>query len=140
MKKLLVTVNGVKYEVEVEVIEDDDTGQLMPPFFQPQMRSSDDSISRSGIKTNSLFSPVKVKSSVNVNKGDENTLQSPINGILIEICAKVGQKVEENDVLFILESMKMKTNINSPHSGIVKSIEVKENDPIEAGQTLLNYE
>ncbi len=139
MKKLLVTVNGIKYEVEVEVIEDDDNSQIMPPYFQPQMRSATENISKSGIKTNTLFSPAKPKAPA-ATHDEAGVLKSPINGILLEINVKPGQSVAENDVLFVLESMKMKTNISSPRAGVVKSIEVKENDPIEAGQILLNYE
>jgi biotin carboxyl carrier protein len=42
-------------------------------------------------------------------------------------------------VLFIVEAMKMKTNISSPHSGRVATIEVRLEDSIETGQILLTF-
>jgi biotin carboxyl carrier protein len=112
MKKLLVTVNGIKYEVEVEVIEDDDNSQICLHTFSRKCGVQPKHF-ESGIKTNTLFSPAKPKAPAG-NHDEAGVLKSPINGILLEINVKPGQSVAENDVLFVLESMKMKTNISSP--------------------------
>ena len=67
-------------------------------------------------------------------------MTSPINGIVLEILVKDGDSVNEHDRLFVLESMKMKTDISSPREGKINSISVKVGDNIEAGQLLLKYE
>jgi biotin carboxyl carrier protein len=71
---------------------------------------------------------------------DKKTLTSPINGVILEIPVKEAQAVKQNDVLFVLEAMKMKTNISSPQTGKIKAIKVKVGDKIEAGQALLVFE
>jgi acetyl-CoA carboxylase biotin carboxyl carrier protein len=53
-----------------------------------------------------------------------------------KIVAEVGQQVEEDDTLMILESMKMEIPITSPVSGTVKAILVKEGDVVQEGQTV----
>ncbi len=130
MKKLLITVNGKRYEVEVEVLEDDEMIQTHPSF-NPPSRSIDSYSSPAP-----AFAP-KPKSRT---KLEGNTLTSPLNGAVLEVAAQEGAKVKENDVLFVVEAMKMKTNIASPVDGTVKTVHVKEKDVIEQGQILLTYE
>ena len=130
MKKLLITVNGKRYEVDVEVVQDDDVIQSQPPF-RPPVRTMDSYVTP---VTTPL--PAKTKPSA----GDKKSLTSPINGVVLEIPVKEGQNVKVNDVLFVLEAMKMKTNIASPQTGKIKSIRVKVNDTIEAGRVLLTFE
>ncbi|MFP4527217.1 MAG: biotin/lipoyl-containing protein [Candidatus Kapaibacterium sp.] len=139
MKKLKITVNGKSYEVEVEVLEDDEElngGRFVPPHVD-RTGNRDMGISpRPGFK-----SPAKApKSKAPVATGDEKNLTSPINGVVLEIPVKEGQEVKENDILFVLEAMKMKTNISSPVNGRIESIKVKVNDHIESGQELLTFE
>jgi glutaconyl-CoA/methylmalonyl-CoA decarboxylase subunit gamma len=130
MKRLLITVNGKRYEVDVEVVQDDDLIQSQP-VFRPPVRTMD-----SYVTPVTAPLPTKTKHST----ADKKTLASPINGIVLEIPVKEGQSVKENDVLFVLEAMKMKTNISSPQTGKIKSIKVKVQDTIEAGQALLVFE
>lgn len=132
MKKLLITVNGKRYEVDVEVVQDDDV-IASQPAFRPPARTMDSYVSP---VTTPLPSTGKGKSAA----GDKKTLTSPINGVILEIPVKEGQAVKQNDVLFILEAMKMKTNISSPQTGKIKSIKVKVGDKIEAGHPLLVFE
>ena len=104
MKKLMITVNGKRYEVDVEVVQDDEAIDTAPPF-RPPARTMD-----SYVTPVSTPLPTKPKAS----SGDKKTLTSPINGVVLEIPVKEGQTVKENDVLVVLEAMKMKTNISSP--------------------------
>jgi biotin carboxyl carrier protein len=133
MKKLMITVNGKRYEVDVEVVQDDDVAEVHPPF-QPPARA-----------VNSYVTPVTASIPAPAPRAksgsqDKKTLTSPINGVLLDVPVIEGQAVKLNDVLFVLEAMKMKTNISSPQTGKVKSIKVKVGDKIEAGQVLLTFE
>jgi biotin carboxyl carrier protein len=132
MKKLLITVNGKRYDVDVEVVQDDDIIETAPPF-RPPSRTMDSYVTP---VTTPLPPLQKSKGTV----GDKKSLTSPINGIVLEIPIKEGQAVKENDVLFVLEAMKMKTNIASPQNGKIKSLKVKVGDKIESGQHLLTFE
>jgi oxaloacetate decarboxylase alpha subunit len=62
---------------------------------------------------------------------------SPLAGNIFKILVSPGQQVEEGDTVLILEAMKMETEISAPRSGVVGSINVKEGDSVQVGQSLL---
>lgn len=132
MKKLRISVNGKQFIVDVEVLEDDEFEPYTQPVYQPK---------KSG---NQPYDPAPNQMpKVNVPRhshGDMKSLVAPINGVIAEIRVKPGDSVAENDVVIILEAMKMKTNISTPFAGIVKEIHVNINDTIETGQLLLTFE
>ena len=51
-----------------------------------------------------------------------------------------GQSVSSGDILCIIESMKMMNQIESPGSGTIVQILVKDGQPIETGTPLLRIE
>jgi biotin carboxyl carrier protein len=63
-------------------------------------------------------------------------VKAELVGNLWKIVAEVGQQVEEDDTLMILESMKMEIPITSPLTGTVKEILVSEGDVVQEGQTV----
>jgi biotin carboxyl carrier protein len=141
MKKLMITVNGKRYEVEVEVVHDDELIESQPTF-RPPVRPVEAPVTpvqapRPAAAASHTPSPAgKGKSA----PADKKSLTSPINGVILEIPVKEGDTVKQNDILFILEAMKMKTNISSPQNGKIKGIKVRTGDKIEAGQVLLTFE
>lgn len=62
---------------------------------------------------------------------------SPLSGNIFKVLVSQGQQVEEGDTVMILEAMKMETEISAPKSGVVGSINVKEGDSVQVGQSLL---
>ncbi|MGB0784357.1 MAG: sodium-extruding oxaloacetate decarboxylase subunit alpha [Marinomonas sp.] len=62
---------------------------------------------------------------------------SPLAGNIFKVLVSPGQQVEEGDTVMILEAMKMETEISAPKSGVVGSINVKEGDSVQVGQSLL---
>ncbi len=67
----------------------------------------------------------------------ERAVKSTMPGIIIKITVKVGEKVNEGDVIAILESMKMENDIKSPISGEVKRIFVNEDDTVNLDDILM---
>ncbi|MGH7723558.1 MAG: biotin/lipoyl-binding carrier protein [Candidatus Dormibacteria bacterium] len=63
-------------------------------------------------------------------------VKAELVGNLWKIVAEVGQQVEEDDTLMILESMKMEIPITSPLTGTVREILVREGDVVQEGQTV----
>jgi len=61
-------------------------------------------------------------------------VKSEIAGNVWKIQAKPGDKVEIEDELMILESMKMEIPVLSPKAGVVKEIRVAEGEAIAEGQ------
>jgi oxaloacetate decarboxylase alpha subunit len=62
---------------------------------------------------------------------------APLSGNIWKVMVEPHQKVDEGDVLVILEAMKMETEIRAARSGVVVGISVKEGDAVTVGQTLL---
>ncbi len=133
MKKYSINVNGKKYEVEVELMEDDGAS----PFHN--LPSAPDMPYHPAPETRDAFRPAEYKPPVkHVAKAKE--LTCPINGVMVEIFAKVGSTIKEKDIVASIEAMKMKTSVYSNQFGIVKTIDVKVGDTVENGQVILTFE
>ena len=59
-----------------------------------------------------------------------------IAGSVFKIETEVGAQVEAEDVLVVLESMKMEIPVEAPSAGRVSEIRVAEGDSIEEGAVL----
>ncbi|KJZ12852.1 oxaloacetate decarboxylase [Marinomonas sp. S3726] len=62
---------------------------------------------------------------------------APLAGNIFKILVSPGQQVEEGETIFILEAMKMETEVSAPKSGVIGNIQVKEGDSVQVGQTLV---
>ena len=51
-----------------------------------------------------------------------------------------GQEIKENDVLCIVEAMKVMNEIQSEVSGVIKDVLLKNGEPVEFGQALFSIE
>lgn len=69
-----------------------------------------------------------------------NAIKAPMPGLILEISVEVGQEVQENDPLLILEAMKMENSIVSPRSGKIKSVSAVKGAAVEKGQLLIEFE
>ena len=67
-------------------------------------------------------------------------IKASITGNVWKILVAVGDEVEEDDEVVILESMKMEIPIESPDDGVVKSIAVAEGDAVKQGAVLVVLE
>ncbi|WP_042351355.1 biotin/lipoyl-binding carrier protein [Bacillus massiliigorillae] len=60
-------------------------------------------------------------------------VKAEISGSVWKIETEAGQQVMEEDVLLIMESMKMEIPIMAPAAGVVKEIKVQEGDSLAEG-------
>ena len=56
----------------------------------------------------------------------------PMVGKIVSVTVKVGDRVEENDQVAVLEAMKMEMPIVAPITGTVKEIHVAPGQEVEA--------
>lgn len=61
-------------------------------------------------------------------------------GTIFRIERKVGETVDEGEVILILESMKMEIEILAEKKGIINRFFVKEGDLVQEGHHLANIE
>lgn len=69
--------------------------------------------------------------------GPTEDVRAPLSGNIFKVLARPGQQVAADEVLIILEAMKMETEVRAPRAGTVASIDVKEGDSVEVGRALL---
>jgi biotin carboxyl carrier protein len=63
-------------------------------------------------------------------------VKAELVGNVWKVEAQAGDQVEEDDILLILESMKMEIPVVAPIAGTVKEVRVKEQDVVREGQVL----
>jgi pyruvate carboxylase subunit B len=80
--------------------------------------------------------PAPAKAPPAVAKGKEVTITAPMPGIIIRYEVKVGDKVEAEDVIVILEAMKMANAITTPVGGRVKAINFASGDKVARDDVL----
>lgn len=66
----------------------------------------------------------------------QQEIESEVTGNVWKIEIKEGDKVAKEDVLIILESMKMEIPVEAPCAGIITKLLVKEEDAVEEDQIL----
>jgi methylmalonyl-CoA carboxyltransferase small subunit len=123
--KLQITIDGRAYEVDVEVLEDEEAQQA--PGCSPYHATH---AATGGHAQN----PGAVWSA------DGMVCHSPVMGLVIKVNVEPGQAVEAGALILVLEAMKMETNVTAPRAGTVKSVHVKPGDPVKMNQMLLEFE
>lgn len=131
--KLNITVDGKTFEVEVEVAEEE-RPQSGPYYYVPP---------QAPVTVQSPLPPMPMPGGPapsNGNVDEAKVCRSPIAGVVVRITARVGQQIQANDPLLVLEAMKMETNITSPVAGKVKAINTEAGQGVQIGQVLVEFE
>jgi len=71
------------------------------------------------------------------SSGGGTEVGANVNGNVWKLLVNTGDKVEQGQVVAILEAMKMEIDIEAPCAGTVTSVTVKPNDAVEEGQTIV---
>lgn len=114
MKKYIVTVNGKKYEVEVEEVG------------VSEAVSQNTSPAETRVEEPQPSRPVEGKS----------TIKAPMPGTILDVKISRGQTIKKGDVLFILEAMKMENEIMSGEDGTVIDIAVSKGISVNTDDVL----
>ncbi|MBP3731995.1 MAG: biotin/lipoyl-binding protein [Bacilli bacterium] len=114
MKIYKIKVNGKAYRVELEAIEQVDTVPLEEKKKQ------------------------ETKKIVNTTGALE--VPSPIQGQVVNIKVKPGDKVQKGDVLLIIEAMKLENEVVSPFEGKVAQVLVTKGQNVKAKEVIVTIE
>ena len=71
---------------------------------------------------------------------DETQIGASIPGMVSKINVKVGDKVEQNQVIAVIEAMKMETSVTAPANGTVKEVLVDPGQAVKARELLFVIE
>ena len=128
--KLKITIDGKPYDVDVEVAEEERPSSGPYYYVPPQ----------TPLTLPSPPPPPAGGAAPGGNVDEAKVCRSPIAGVTVRINAQPGQQIQANDPVLVLEAMKMETNITSPVSGKVKTINTTVGEGVQIGQVLVEFE
>jgi pyruvate carboxylase len=80
---------------------------------------------------------VTAKQVVLADPEDKSQVGASIPGLVSKVNVKPGDTVEENQVLAIIEAMKMETSVVARMAGVVDKVSVSEGSNVKAGELLI---
>jgi biotin carboxyl carrier protein len=119
MRNFLVNVNGTSYEVSVEEIDGKTAPAAKPAPEAPKAAPA----------------PVAAATSAGGTK-----VTSPMPGTILEVKVKDGDVVKSGQAIFVLEAMKMESDIPAPAAGTIRGIAVQKGASVETGSVLCSIE
>ncbi len=78
-----------------------------------------------------------IRSARKNEKENNGNITAPLNGRIVQINVKEGDRVSEGDLLMVVESMKMENKILAANQATVESIQVSIGDQVQTNQLLL---
>lgn len=67
-------------------------------------------------------------------------IKAPMTGKIVSIVVNLGDKVNAEDEVVIMDAMKMEIPVYAPAEGTVKEINVKEGDSVKTDQVLMTLD
>lgn len=130
MRKFIIKVNGNPYEVEVEEIgRSDSIVKTVKEVKKPALP----------MEPQKTAAPTKQEVKVADVKGGV-LVKAPLPGTIIKVNVKAGDIVKKDQVLMVLEAMKMENELVSPGDGKVVSINTEKGKAVNAGEVLISIE
>lgn len=127
--KMLVTVEGVQYEVDVQIL--DDSGAAVtagaPVASAPAAPTA---------KAAAPARPPRPTGGSGA-AGGAKQVEAPLAGTILKVLVKVGDTININDPVVVLEAMKMESNVAAAAGGTVSEVCVKEGETVQPGKVLV---
>ena len=114
--KYVVTLNGMDYEVEVNELSEAMVTSVVPTAAPVAVVAPAPVAAPVAVEA----APAPVAAPVAV--GDGTKVIAPMPGTILSVNVSNGQSVNEGDVLFMLDAMKMENEIVAPCAGTVKQV------------------
>ncbi len=128
--KLKIGIDGNEYVVDIEVLEDDASGPVyLAPHGQPTT-----------VQPTLVATPGAEAPPADENVDEAKVCRSPVAGVVVKLNVQPGQTLQINDLMMVLEAMKMETNITAPVAGKIKKINVGQGDGVKVSQVLVEFD
>jgi biotin carboxyl carrier protein len=137
--KLKITVQGVAYEVEVEVLEGDEASAPSVPLprVSPANAPAGATLSPSAAPASA---PSNARPSAAPAPPASGMVTSPIAGTVLKVECRAGDEVVAGQTLLLIEAMKMETAIAAPAAGRLKAVRVAAGDTVRENEVLVELE
>ena len=139
MKNYRITVNGNTYDVLVEELAPSAVNvQTAAPSIPvaPIQQAASPSPSVQPAPAAPVAQPTQTAPATPVATGG-TPVTAPMPGTLLDIKVNVGDKVEANQVVAVLEAMKMENDIVTPISGTVTAVNATKGQGVNSGDALI---
>lgn len=143
MRKFIVQVNGVQYDVEIEEIGGAQA-QAVPASpipaaapAAPAPAPAAPAAPAASAAPAPAAAPAAPAAAGGVMGGE--TINAPLPGTVLDIKVSAGQNVKKGDILFVLEAMKMENEILAAHDGVISSVNVEKGAAVNSGDVLGSY-
>lgn len=124
MKKYNVTVNGTTYEVLVE-----EAGAASSPVSAPAQSAAPQAAAPAPAPAQAPAAAPAAGGAIKVT--------APMPGTILKMNVKVGDKIEPNGLVCILEAMKMENEIFSENGGTVASVNAPVGTSVQSGDVII---
>lgn len=145
--RYLITVDGVKYEVEVGDISASPVIAVVDGIeFEveipdaPQSQSTVQQPRRSVPRTAPRRPAERARPSAAATSDSQDVVRAPMPGRIVRVNVSVGDNVERGQSIVVFESMKMENTIAAPRDGVVSQVHVAADDSVQHGQSLVELE
>ena len=136
MKKFKFVIDGHKYEVSVNEIENNVAElEVNGTPFTVEIEKEEKVTTRPVAKPAATTSAPAAAPAT----GSVKFITSPLPGAIVRVLVEAGQSVKKGDVLLTMESMKMENNISAEADGVVKSILVTPGQNVMQDDKLIEF-
>ena len=130
----IVTVNGEKYDVEVERVGGGSSPLSRRPMERTARPREAAPVAQSApVPQAAAPAPAAAPAAAS----SAGAVVSPMPGTILEVKVKEGDSVSVGQVVVILEAMKMETEIVSEVAGSVAAVRVKKGDAVDTDAVLV---
>lgn len=130
--KYKVTLNNRTYEVEVE-----EGKAMLVDEYEAYAPAAPAPVAAAPVATAPAAAPAAPAAPAGAALAAGEVVKSPMPGNILKINVSQGQKVNEGDVLIVLEAMKMENEIVATKSGTVAQIVTAKGAVVETGAPLV---
>lgn len=131
--KLQIGIDGNTYELEVEVIDEDEVAPYPRYGVSHPLPPA----------TAQSFAAMETRKQARASEGtvDEDKLcRSLVTGVAVKVYVLPHQIIAENELIMTIEAMKMETNVTAPRAGKVKSVLLAAGDSVKVNQVVVELE
>jgi biotin carboxyl carrier protein len=125
LRKFRIKINEKEYMVEME------------EFGAPAVAAAPVQAAPAPVAAPTLAVAAPVAPAPVVGSGKGDPITAPMPGKILDIKVTVGDVVAENQVLAVLEAMKLENEIVAPRAGTITAVIATKGAPIDIGQTIV---